>query len=115
MPWPACILYWPIRSPDLLALCCADHRLSPAPSPHPPAGGSADLVLNQLVKHTAVQGRFSCNMVALVGATPKTLTLKDFLRHWLDFRCGCVWVGLRSLQVDACMFGLAGRTAGLGL
>ena len=43
-------------------------------------------MLNQLLKHTAVQSRFSCNMVGLVGATPKTLTLKDFLQHFLDFR-----------------------------
>ncbi len=43
-------------------------------------------MLNQLLKHTSVQTRFSCNMVALVGATPRTLNLKDFLSHFLDFR-----------------------------
>ncbi len=30
--------------------------------------------------------RFSANMVALVGSQPRTLTLKDFLQHFLDFR-----------------------------
>ncbi|EFN51479.1 hypothetical protein CHLNCDRAFT_56398 [Chlorella variabilis] len=53
-------------------------------------GGNADLVLNQLLKHTAVQSRFSANMVALVGATPLTLTLKNFLQHFLSFRCEVV-------------------------
>lgn len=58
------------------------------------------MVLNQLLKHTSVQTRFSCNMVALVGATPRTLNLKDFLAHFLEFRCvlacvgGCVWCGV---------------------
>ncbi|PRW61571.1 DNA gyrase subunit A [Chlorella sorokiniana] len=53
-------------------------------------GGNAELVLNQLVKHTAVSTRFSANMVALVGAQPRTLNLKDFLQHFLDFRCEVV-------------------------
>lgn len=43
-------------------------------------------MLNQLLKHTAVASRFSANMVALVDAQPRTLTLKDFLQHFLDFR-----------------------------
>lgn len=45
------------------------------------------MVLNSLYKQTALQGRFPCNMVALVGGTPQTLTLKQFLQHFLDFRC----------------------------
>ena len=43
-------------------------------------------MLNQLVKHTVVSSRFSANMVALVGAQPRTLNLKEFLQHFLDFR-----------------------------
>lgn len=43
-------------------------------------------MLNQLVKHTSVSTRFSANMVALVGAQPRTLNLKEFLQHFLDFR-----------------------------
>ncbi|KAK9837232.1 hypothetical protein WJX81_000248 [Elliptochloris bilobata] len=50
-------------------------------------GSSASVVLNSLYKQTALQGRFPCNMVALVGGTPQTLTLKQFLQHFLDFRC----------------------------
>jgi DNA gyrase/topoisomerase IV, subunit A len=44
------------------------------------------VILNNLYKHTALQSRFACNMVALVDGTPQSLSLKDFLRHFLDFR-----------------------------
>lgn len=42
--------------------------------------------MNQLQKHTTIQARFSCNMIALVDGLPKTLTLKDFLKEFLKFR-----------------------------
>jgi DNA gyrase/topoisomerase IV, subunit A len=48
------------------------------------------VVLNNLYRHTALQSRFSCNMVALVAGRPEPLSLKDFLRHFLDFRCSVV-------------------------
>lgn len=48
---------------------------------------SPQVILNNLYKHTALQSRFACNMVALVDGTPQSLSLKDFLRHFLDFRC----------------------------
>lgn len=54
------------------------------------AGSSPELTLNQLIKYTSVQSRFSCNMIGLVDGLPKTLTLKDFLSIFLDFR----WAGL---------------------
>lgn len=47
-----------------------------------------DVVLNNLFKHTSLQGRFPCNMVALVHGNPVSLTLKQFLQHFLGFRCG---------------------------
>ena len=50
-------------------------------------GFNAEVALNNLYKQTELQKRFSCNLVALVGNTPKTLCLKDFLVHFLDFRC----------------------------
>jgi DNA gyrase subunit A len=49
-------------------------------------GPTPELVMNQLQKHTAIQSRFSCNMIALVNGLPKTLTLKDFLKEFLSFR-----------------------------
>lgn len=53
-------------------------------------GFSVQLVLNQLYKSTRLQLRFSTNMVALVGGVPKTLTFKECLQHFLDFREGVV-------------------------
>lgn len=44
-------------------------------------GFSPEVVLNQLYKHTKLQMRFSCNMVALVNGLPQTLQLKDFLHR----------------------------------
>eukprot|EP00891_Asterochloris_glomerata_P009690 jgi/Astpho2/9690/Aster-03682 len=49
-----------------------------------------DVVLNNLFKHTSLQGRFPCNMVALVHGNPVSLTLKQFLQHFLGFRCQVV-------------------------
>ncbi|KAK9814470.1 hypothetical protein WJX72_006459 [[Myrmecia] bisecta] len=53
-------------------------------------GAAPEMVLNNLYKHTALQSRFSCNLVALVNGTPLSLNLKDFLVHFLDFRCHVV-------------------------
>ncbi len=42
------------------------------------------IVLNNLFKHTAAQSTFPVNMVALVDGVPRTVTLIDALRGWLD-------------------------------
>jgi len=47
---------------------------------------SADRVLNNLYKHTAMQSAFNLNMLALVDSSPKTLSLKDVLQHHIDYR-----------------------------
>jgi len=46
----------------------------------------ADVVLNQLWRFTAMQSSFGANMIALNGGRPETLTLRDMLRAFLDFR-----------------------------
>jgi DNA gyrase subunit A len=46
----------------------------------------ADIVLNQLWRFTALQSSFGCNMIALNGGRPEVLTLKDFLKAFVDFR-----------------------------
>ena len=46
----------------------------------------ADVVFNQLWRFTALQSSFACNMIALNGGRPETLTLKDFLAAFIDFR-----------------------------
>ncbi len=44
------------------------------------------VVLNQLYKYTQFQQTFGVNMVALVGGRPRTLTLRDAVRHYVDHR-----------------------------
>ena len=44
------------------------------------------VMLNQLFKLTEMQENFSVNMLALVDNQPKILSLKDCLKHYLDFR-----------------------------
>ncbi len=45
-----------------------------------------DVILNQLYKQTALQTTFGVNMLALVNGRPQLLSLKEALRHFLDFR-----------------------------
>ncbi|HSJ21519.1 MAG TPA: DNA gyrase C-terminal beta-propeller domain-containing protein, partial [Nocardioidaceae bacterium] len=40
-------------------------------------------VLNNLFKHTELQSNFSANMLALVDGVPRTLTLDQFISHWV--------------------------------
>jgi len=42
------------------------------------------VVLNKLYKHTALQSTFGYNAVALVDGVPRTLSLLELLRHYLD-------------------------------
>jgi DNA gyrase subunit A len=45
-----------------------------------------EVVLNQLFRFTPMQTSFGCNMLALNGGKPETLTLRDFLAHFITFR-----------------------------
>ena len=42
------------------------------------------VVLNKLYKHTSMQTTFGVNMVALVDNVPRTLNLRDAIRHYVD-------------------------------
>jgi DNA gyrase subunit A len=44
------------------------------------------VVLNKLFKHTPLQSTFGYNAVALVDGVPRTLSLLELLRHYLDFQ-----------------------------
>ena len=46
----------------------------------------ADVVLNQLYRHTPLQTSFSANMLAISGGRPERLTLKEILAQFLAFR-----------------------------
>ncbi len=43
----------------------------------------ARVVLNNLFKHTELQANFCANMLALVDGVPRTLTLDQFISHWV--------------------------------
>lgn len=49
-------------------------------------GEVAQVVLNQLYKHTALQSTFGVIMLALVGRRPQVVTLREMLDHFLAFR-----------------------------
>src|SRR4029078_2575063 len=44
------------------------------------------VALNKLYKHTSLQTTFGYNAVALVDGVPKTLSLLELIRHYLDFQ-----------------------------
>lgn len=46
----------------------------------------AEVVTNQLWRHTSLQSSFAVNMIALNGGRPELLTLPDVLRAFIDFR-----------------------------
>ncbi|MDO4966833.1 MAG: DNA gyrase subunit A [Lachnospiraceae bacterium] len=45
---------------------------------------NANIVLNQLYKHTQLQDTFGVNMLALVNNEPKVMSLLEILSHYLD-------------------------------
>lgn len=45
-----------------------------------------EVVLNQLFRFSPMQTYFGCNMLALNGGRPETLTLRRFLTSFIDFR-----------------------------
>ena len=47
---------------------------------------TAEVVMNQLFRFTQMQTYFGCNMLALNGGRPETLTLRRFLTAFIDFR-----------------------------
>ena len=49
-------------------------------------GAAAAVVLNNLYKQTPLRNSFSVNMIGLVAGTPRVLTLKQTLRHYIEFR-----------------------------
>ncbi len=47
---------------------------------------AADVVLNQLYRHSQLQTSFGVNMLALNGGKPQQLALRDILAAFIDFR-----------------------------
>ena len=49
-------------------------------------GANSNVVLNTLFKYTALQSSFAINNVALVGGRPRTLSLKEMIQNFVQFR-----------------------------
>jgi DNA gyrase, A subunit len=49
-------------------------------------GCNSNVVLNTLFKYTQLQSSFAFNNVALVNGRPRTLSLKDMIANFVDFR-----------------------------
>ena len=49
-------------------------------------GEIAQVILNQLYKHTQMQVNFSASLLCLVEGLPKILTLEEIVRHYLEHR-----------------------------
>ena len=47
---------------------------------------NAELILNQLYKHSQLQTSFGINMLALVDNEPKVLSLRELLKHFVSHR-----------------------------
>ncbi|MFZ5353891.1 MAG: DNA gyrase subunit A [Bacillota bacterium] len=45
---------------------------------------NANIILNQLYKHTQMQDTYSIIMIALVNGQPKVLSLKSIIEHYID-------------------------------
>jgi DNA gyrase subunit A len=49
-------------------------------------GAALPVILNNLYKHTPLRSSFSVNMIGLVSGMPRVLTLKQALKHYIEFR-----------------------------
>ena len=49
-------------------------------------GEIADVILNNLYKHTALQSSFGIIMLAIVGGRPKVLSLVELIDNFIEFR-----------------------------
>ncbi len=47
---------------------------------------TAEVVLNQIWRHTPAQSSFPANMLAICGGRPEVLSLRDFVQHFISFR-----------------------------
>jgi DNA gyrase subunit A len=62
--------------------------------------GQPAVILNQLFKHTAMQTTFGVIMLALVNGTPKVLTLKECMQHFITHRMD-VLIKRTKFELDA--------------
>ena len=68
---------------------------------HVKKGVQADVVLNQLYRHTSLQNAFSINLLALSKGRPKTFNLKEMLEEFRDHRVDVIQRRTRYLKRKA--------------
>ena len=61
----------------------------------------AKVVLNNLYKHTQLQDNFGANMLAIVDGVPRTLTLDQFVSHWIGHQINVIVRRTRYRLADA--------------
>ena len=62
---------------------------------------NAEVILNNLYKHTQMQATFGVIMLALVDGRPKVLTLKEMIRRFIDHRNEVI-VRRAKFELDEC-------------
>ncbi len=58
-------------------------------------GTDPDALMTKLYKLTPLEDSFSCNFNILINSRPKVMGIKDILKHWIEFRMGCIRRGLK--------------------
>lgn len=53
-------------------------------------GSDPEKVVLKLFRYTPLEDSFSCNFNLLINGRPQTLGIKPILKHWTDFRIGCI-------------------------
>ena len=64
-------------------------------------GFQADVILNQLYRHTALQSTFSIILIALSGGRPRTFSIKEMLAGYRDHRIDVIQRRTRYLKRKA--------------
>ncbi len=58
-------------------------------------GTDPDALMTKLYKLTPLEDSFSCNFNVLINAHPMVMGVKEILKHWIEFRMGCIKNGLK--------------------
>ncbi len=53
-------------------------------------GTDPEALVKKLYKYTTLEDDFKCNFNVLIGRTPMQLGVADIIKHWIEFRMGCV-------------------------
>ncbi|MDR2525395.1 MAG: topoisomerase IV [Oscillospiraceae bacterium] len=53
-------------------------------------GTDAEKLMQRLFRATTLEDTFSCNFNVLVNGSPRVMGVRELLREWSAFRCGCI-------------------------